>query len=209
MTIKTIELSPHSKDAVARRFAIKRVIKRDCKGGIGISHLLKILKLFRETLGPGKKRKKSLLNFRLASLFGLGKAPVAPGTVATLIAGVPCFLAAGRFSWQMQLAFSTVVFVIGWYVSANTQSELGRIDPGEVVIDELCGYLVAMAGHPVSFVSILCGFLLFRLFDIWKPWPIRSVEKKLQGGAGIMLDDVLAGIYANVLALILLKLMSK
>ena len=160
-------------------------------------------------LAQERKQKNHSINVRLASLFGLGEAPVAPGTVATLIAGVPCFLAAGRFSWQMQLAFSAVVFVIGWYVSANTQRELGRIDPGEVVIDELCGYLVAMTGHPISFVSILCGFLLFRLFDIWKPWPIRSVEKKLQGGAGIMLDDVLAGIYANVLALILLKLVSR
>ena len=156
-----------------------------------------------------RKQKDHSINFRLASLFGLGKAPLAPGTVATLIAGVPCFLAAGRFSWQIQLAFSTLVFVIGWYVSGNTERELGRIDPGEVVIDELCGYLVAMTGHEVSFVSVLSGFLLFRLFDIWKPWPIRSLERKLPGGAGIMLDDVLAGIYANVLGLTLLKLMSK
>lgn len=156
-----------------------------------------------------RKQEDRSINLRLAFLFGLGKAPAAPGTVATLIAGVPCFLAAGRFSWQMQLAFSAVVFMIGWYVSGNAQRELGRIDPGEVVIDELCGYLVAMTGHPVSFVSILSGFLLFRLFDIWKPWPIRSFERKLQGGAGIMLDDVLAGIYANVLGLILLKLVSK
>ena len=148
------------------------------------------------------------IHFRLASVFGLGKAPAAPGTVATLIAGVPCFLAVGHFSWQMQLAFSIVVFGIGWYVSGKTQGELGRTDPGEVVIDEVCGYLVAMTGHAVSFVSILSGFLLFRLFDIWKPWPIRSIEKKLAGGAGIMLDDVLAGIYANVLGFILLKLVS-
>ena len=87
--------------------------------------------------------------------------------------------------------------------------ELGRIDPGEVVIDELCGYLVAMTGHGVNFVSILSGFLLFRLFDIWKPWPIRSLEKKLPGGAGIMADDVLAGIYANVFGFIFLKLVNK
>jgi phosphatidylglycerophosphatase A len=146
------------------------------------------------------------IHFRLATVFGLGKVPVAPGTVATLIAGVPCFLAAGRFCWQMQLAFSTVIFGIGWHVSGRTQRELGRIDPAEVVIDELCGYLVAMTGHAVSFVSILSGFLLFRLFDIWKPWPIRSVEEKLAGGAGIMLDDVLAGVYANVLGFIFLKL---
>ena len=156
-----------------------------------------------------RKPKDHSINFRFASVFGLGKAPVAPGTVASLIAGVPCFLAAGRFSWQIQLAFSTVIFVIGWYVSGKTERELGRIDPSEVVIDELCGYLVAMTGHAVSFVSILTGFLLFRLFDIWKPWPIRSLERKLPGGAGIMVDDVLAGIYANVIGLIILKLVNK
>lgn len=144
--------------------------------------------------------------FRLASIFGIGKAPVAPGTVATLVVGVPCFLAAGRFPWQVQLAFAVALFWTGWYLSRETELELGRTDPKEVVIDELCGYLVAMAGHPLSFSSILTGFLLFRLFDIWKPWPICSVERKLSGGVAVMLDDVLAGIYANVLGLVLLKL---
>ncbi len=153
-------------------------------------------------------RKDHSIHCRLASVFGLGKTPVAPGTVATLIAGIPFFLVAGRFPWQIQLIFAGAVFWIGWIVSGKTERELGRTDPREVVIDELCGYLVAMAGHAVSFPSILTGFLLFRLFDIWKPWPIRSVETKLTGGAAIMLDDVLAGIYANVLGLIVLKLLS-
>ena len=151
-------------------------------------------------------RKNHSINFWLASLFGLGKAPVAPGTVASLIAGVPCFLVAGRFSWQVQLALFAIVTMTGWYVSENAERELGRSDPSEIVIDELCGYLVAMAGHPLSFASILTGFLLFRLFDIWKPWPIRLVDRRLPGGIGIMADDILAGIFANVLGLILLKL---
>ena len=153
-------------------------------------------------------QKDHSIHCRLASVFGLGKAPAAPGTVATLIAGIPCFLAAGRFPWQIQLIFAGALFWIGWVVSGKTERELGRTDPPEVVIDELCGYLVAMTGHAVSFPSILTGFLLFRLFDIWKPWPIRSVETKLTGGAAIMIDDVLAGICANVLGLIVLKLLS-
>ena len=153
-------------------------------------------------------QKDHSIYWRLSSVFGLGTVPVAPGTVATLIAGIPCFLAAGRFPWQIQLIFAGAVFWIGWVVSEKTERELGRIDPREVVIDELCGYLVAMTGHAVSFPSILTGFLLFRLFDIWKPWPIRSVETKLTGGAAIMIDDVLAGICANVLGLIVLKLVS-
>ena len=147
------------------------------------------------------------IHFRLASVFGLGKAPAAPGTVATLVAGVPCFLVAGHFAWQAQFAFTCALFLAGWYVSGRTERELGRTDPAEVVIDEVCGYLVAMMGHTLSFSSILAGFLLFRLFDIWKPWPIRYVEKELTGGVAIMMDDVLAGIFANVLGFIVLRLL--
>ena len=144
--------------------------------------------------------------FWLASVFGLGRVPAAPGTVATLIAGIPCYLAVGRFGWQVQLAFAGALFWAGWYLSGKTERELGRTDPAEVVIDEVCGYLVAMMGHALSFSSILTGFLLFRLFDIWKPWPIRSVERNLTGGASIMIDDVLAGILANSLGFIILEM---
>jgi phosphatidylglycerophosphatase A len=153
-------------------------------------------------------RKTHSISVWLATVFGLGTVPVAPGTAATLIAGIPCFIAVGRLPWQIQLIFAGAVFLIGCNLSGKTERELGRTDPGEVVIDELCGYLVAMTGHAVSFGSILIGFLLFRLFDIWKPWPIRSVETRMTGGTAIMLDDVLAGIYANVLGLIVLKLLS-
>ncbi len=102
-----------------------------------------------------------------------------------------------------------VVAVIGWCASEKAEGELGCSDPGEIVIDELCGYLVAMTGHTVSFASILSGFLLFRLFDIWKPWPIRLIDRSVEGGLGIMADDILAGIYANVLGLILLNLIGQ
>lgn len=128
--------------------------------------------------------------------------------MATLVAGIPCFLLAGRFSWQVQMVLSIVISAIGWYASEKTERELGRADPAEIVIDELCGYLIAMIGHPVSFVSIFTGFLLFRLFDIWKPWPIRLIDRKLPGGAGVMADDILAGIYANILGLVVLKLVN-
>jgi phosphatidylglycerophosphatase A len=146
------------------------------------------------------------INFLLASLFGLGKVPASPGTAATLVAGIPCFLVAGRFSWQLQLALCIVLSGIGWYVAEKTEVELNRSDPSEIVIDELCGYLVAMTGHAVSFASILTGFLLFRLFDIWKPWPIRLIDRRVPGGLGVMCDDIVAGIFANVLGLILLKI---
>lgn len=147
-------------------------------------------------------------NFLFASVLGLGTAPVASGTVASLVAGVPCFLLIGHLSVFAQLLVSIFVFLIGWYVSTEVEYELGRTDPGEVVIDELCGFLVAMIGHPVSLVSIAAGFFLFRLFDIWKPWPLRFLERNLKRGLGIMMDDVGAGIYANILGLVILKLLS-
>ena len=151
-------------------------------------------------------QKTPSLYSRLASIFWLGQAPVAPGTVATLFAGVPCFLALGRFSWQVQAALAFALFLAGSYLSGEAERELGAIDPQEVVIDELCGYLFAMLGHPLSLISIMTGFLLFRTFDILKPWPIRLVEEKLSGGIAVMLDDVAAGIFANILGLIILKL---
>jgi phosphatidylglycerophosphatase A len=82
---------------------------------------------------------------------------------------------------------------------------MGKVDPKEIVIDELCGYLVATAGHPLSFSSIFCGFILFRLFDIWKPWPVCLAENKLKGGAAIMTDDLVAGICANLIGLLVLN----
>lgn len=146
------------------------------------------------------------IHFRLATLFGLGKSSVAPGTVATLVAGVPCFLLIGHLSVRIQAALVFILFAAGCLLCREAEIQSGRSDPQEVVIDELCGYLIAMMGHPVSLLSIFTGFLLFRLFDIWKPWPIGYVDRKVTGGIGIMLDDVLAGVAANILGLIILKL---
>ena len=144
--------------------------------------------------------------YRLATVFGIGRVPFASGTVATLIAGVPCFLAVGSLSPPSQIYLALLLFALGVYVSDEAEREIGRTDPGEVVIDELCGYLVAMIGHPVTFPSILAGFFFFRLFDIWKPWPLRILESRLKGGLGIMADDVGAGIYANFAGLIVLRI---
>lgn len=152
-------------------------------------------------------KKPISLDLLMATCLGLGKAPIAPGTVATLFAGVPCFLAVGHFSWQIQFLFSILVFGAGWYFSERAARELQRTDPGEIVIDELCGFLIGMIGHPVGVVSILAGFFFFRLFDIWKPWPLRILER-LRGGLGIMMDDVGAGIYANMAGLLTLKLLN-
>jgi phosphatidylglycerophosphatase A len=152
--------------------------------------------------GIRMESEKHSLNFWLATVLGLGKAPFAPGTVASFFAGIPFFLAVGSFSLFVQLLAAGIVFAAGWYTSDKTEQELGKTDPSEIVIDELCGFLIAMLGHPVTFGSILAGFVFFRLFDIWKPWPLRTLERKLRGGLGVMADDVGAGIYANLAGLI-------
>ncbi|MEN6441968.1 MAG: phosphatidylglycerophosphatase A [Syntrophobacter sp.] len=149
---------------------------------------------------------KYLSHTSMATLFGIGNAPFAPGTVATLAAGVPVFIAVGHLSWMAQTLVASLILVAGCVVSGNAERELGKADPSEVVIDELCGFLVGMIGHPVTLASILAGFAFFRLFDIWKPWPVGLLDKRLHGGLGIMLDDVAAGIYANIAGIIVLRL---
>ena len=144
------------------------------------------------------------LNFHIATVLGLGTVPFAPGTAATFLAGIPCFLVAGNFSRTIQFFVIMLVFAAGWYASGRTEREMQKTDPSEIVVDELCGFLIAMFGHPVSFASIFTGFVFFRIFDIGKPWPLRALERKLGGGLAVMADDVGAGIYANLAGLIVL-----
>lgn len=89
------------------------------------------------------------------------------------------------------------LFVLGVWSSHRAEQALGK-DSGHIVIDEFCGYLISVLFVPKSIYYLIAAFILFRIFDIFKPPPIRKVEKAVPGGAGIMLDDVLAGIYANL-----------
>lgn len=131
-----------------------------------------------------------------ATWFGSGALPKAPGTWGSL--------AALPFAWALQtglgpgalVAAALVVFFLGIWVSERAASDLGQADPGEIVIDEVAAQWLVLAAVPPSWQSYLAGFLLFRLFDIWKPWPIRQVERRLGGGVGIMADDILAAGYA-------------
>lgn len=127
--------------------------------------------------------------------FGSGLSPVAPGTMGTIIA-IPIFLILANFSPVLYLLFVTITFVVGCWSSALTAKALNVHDHPGIVIDEIVGYLITMLFVPVTWYWILLGFLLFRLFDIWKPWPISIADKKLKGGFGIMFDDVLAALYS-------------
>lgn len=144
--------------------------------------------------------------YAFATGLGAGFAPIAPGTIGS-VEGVVIFLAVlalhpGLSASLVLLAILNVaVFIGGVWASTRTCAITGLKDPGIIVIDEVSGQLIALtplALWPLSIPAVVLGFLLFRLFDIFKPYPIRKLER-LHAGLGVMADDVLAGIYAAVL----------
>jgi phosphatidylglycerophosphatase A len=131
----------------------------------------------------------------LAFGFGAGKSPVAPGTFGTLV-GIPFYLMmTGLNLWQYILV-TVVLFVVGIWICHYSSKKMGVHDHPGIVWDEIVGYLVTMIAAPSGWLWIVIGFVLFRFFDILKPWPIRAIDKGVSGGFGIMLDDILAGLFA-------------
>lgn len=133
----------------------------------------------------------------LAFGFGAGLAPRMPGTVGTL-AAVPFYLVLQYLPLWGYLLTVVIGFIVGIYICGITAEKLGVHDHGGIVWDEFIGYWIAMIGAPSGWFWIILGFVLFRLFDILKPWPISVADRRLKGGLGIMLDDVMAGIAAAV-----------
>ncbi len=127
--------------------------------------------------------------------FGSGLMPIAPGTWGTL-AALPIYLLMMHTSPLVYALMTLLAFVFGVWVCGKVSHELGVHDYGGIVWDEIVGYLLTMFLAPPGLVWMLLGFGLFRLFDIWKPQPIRWIDKRVQGGVGIMLDDVVAAIPA-------------
>lgn len=131
----------------------------------------------------------------LAFGFGTGKAPVAPGTFGTL-AGIPIYMFLHPASLPVYAGVVAVLFAFGVWLCQVTERDLGVHDHPGIVWDEIVGYLITMFMAPAGWEWMAAGFLLFRLFDIWKPFPIRQIEHRIQGGFGNMLDDALAAVYA-------------
>lgn len=132
----------------------------------------------------------------LALGFGTGLAPKAPGTFGTL-AAIPLYILMSLFlNHVAYLAVTAVLLVLGIWVCGITDKALGSSDHGAIVWDEITGFLLTMFMAPLAWWSVVAGFLLFRFFDILKPFPISWFDKHVKGGTGTMLDDVLAGIYA-------------
>lgn len=146
---------------------------------------------------PPSRPAPPLWAMAIGTFFGAGLSPRAPGTVgslASLALWAPLVLL--DTSWWLRVAVATAVFLLGTLASAAIVRARGAEDPQIVVIDEVAGMgitLVVAASNPWS---LGLGFAFFRLFDIWKPWPVRLADRRVKGGVGVMLDDVLAGLYA-------------
>jgi phosphatidylglycerophosphatase A len=136
----------------------------------------------------------------IASGFGSGLSPVAPGTAGSLAALLP-WLALRELPWPAYFAVLALAFALGVWACGRVVRVLRIDDPGVAVWDEFVGQWIALA--PLLWLHskwwwIAAGFILFRLFDIVKPWPVSWADRRLDGGLGVMLDDVLAGIYAAI-----------
>jgi phosphatidylglycerophosphatase A len=127
--------------------------------------------------------------------FGSGAVPKAPGTAGTLVA-VIIYLLLPQISPLIYVSLLLISFVFGVWICGKTAQDIGIKDPSGIVWDEFVGYWITMFMAPSGWIWVIIGFVLFRLLDIVKPWPIKWADKQIGGGMGIMLDDVLAGIMA-------------
>ena len=131
----------------------------------------------------------------LAFGFGSGLSPIAPGTMGTLV-GIPIYLVLSTFDLVLYSFAVIIISIIAVFIAGRSAKLLKTHDHGGIVIDEICGYLVTMLFAPSGWLWILIGFCLFRFFDIVKPWPIAWLDRHIGGGMGIVVDDLMAGIYA-------------
>ena len=131
----------------------------------------------------------------LAFGFGSGLAPRAPGTFGTL-AAVPLYLLLAQLPLAAYAAVLAAVIAAGIYVCGESARRLGVHDHSGIVWDEFAGFFLTMLLVPATWATVLAGFVLFRFFDVVKPWPIRWLDRHVHGGVGIMADDLLAGAWA-------------
>jgi phosphatidylglycerophosphatase A len=139
--------------------------------------------------------------------FGVGLIPGMPGTFGT-VAAIPLYAAESLLGPQYQFPIVLIVAIGAIWSSHRSQRILGLEDPPLIVVDEVAGFLLTTAFIPFTWSSVAGGFFLFRFFDILKPPPIKTIEKKLKGGVGIVIDDLVAGVYAHISLRLLLFMLN-
>ena len=153
---------------------------------------------------PSAPRWSDRLAMALATGLGVGFAPIAPGTWGS-IPGVALALGLARWGGGWAVAAGAVFFAVaGTWAAELASKRLRAKDPRPVVVDEIAGQLVTLAFLPPTLPVLLAGFLVFRILDVWKPWPARRLES-LPGGSGIMADDLMAGLYGNLLLQLIVR----
>lgn len=138
----------------------------------------------------------------LASGFGAGYSPWAPGTLGSLVA-IPLVMLFLPMPTTTYLATIITFSFFAVWVADNAQNIYKEHDSQHIVIDEVAGMLFVFVGQEMHWLTIATGFVLFRALDVWKPWPCRRIDQRVKGGLGVVLDDVVAGIYANAILWVL------
>ncbi len=137
----------------------------------------------------------------------VGHMPIAPGTFGSLL-GIPLCYALAQIRLPLAIVGALVLITGAIWIAQQAETITQQKDPGKIVIDEIAGMVVTLIGIPFHLTSMVIGFFIFRAMDIIKPFPIRSLERQISGGAGVVLDDVAAGIYGNILVRIILYVFS-
>ena len=138
------------------------------------------------------------ISYYVAVGFGVGFIQYMPGTLGTLLIGIPSYILICELATNYYTIIVFLGILLGIWVCSLAERILNIPDDPAIVWDEVCGYWLTMLGMPLNITSVLAGFFAFRFFDILKPWPINIVQQKVHNGVGIMLDDMLAALYANL-----------
>jgi phosphatidylglycerophosphatase A len=134
----------------------------------------------------------------LGTGFGVGYSPIAPGTLGTLIV-IPIYYFLSEIPSPIYEITLIAFFFLSVWISENVEISFGKKDDQRIVIDEMMGFFITMLWLPKTAFFVITGFFLFRFFDILKPFPIRRIEKRWRGGYGVVVDDVMAGVYSNII----------
>jgi len=147
--------------------------------------------------------KQKLVMFLATGCF-IGNISFAPGTFGSIL-GLPLCFFMSKIGFSAAVLLTLIFILCAIWIAQEAEKILKRKDPGCIVIDEIAGMILTLTGLPFNIISVTAGFFLFRILDIWKPYPIRLFERKFSGGVGVVMDDVAAGFFSNLVLRVLLK----